>query len=414
MTDQNSMPLPFVDPDLLDDSDPEPSPTSAAIAPPPKQIGGKKTRKWFRRLPVIFEGMANASNIGVLLQAIASWGGHFLKFAVPTVTAIASYSNPLIYVFRPAGRLARMAGRRIFGEKFFATEKYGTHKHQTKADLFSMIFFTLAALILFGCILSSPWGIAIGWACGLSALSVVGYFDYGHRVDRTYDHYKMLEAKLEPKLEEVAPAPVKRNVVMRGIHKAHDFIFGPPIPDPKHPEVKAAKKTWEQKRRAKRLLYALLIGMAFLTICSSVAVFAPPALAPVLYILYKAASIYMGTIYTGILFAWLHRENKLAGLEKLWNKIKNCFSKKPPQETVTNPTEVLNLLPEHAAANEAQAAEAPPPIANIDVPQPVPSVAVEKSRTMSYSGCKKTLFGSDEKPSMLKACLEKITPSCCK
>lgn len=132
--------------------------------------------------------------------------------------------------------------------------KLGHHKYQLLGDIICFGLFVLTILAL-SHVLFGPYGAIIGWTTGLIGVGINVYFDYAY------------QAKLAKK---------RKDYLLEELQKNTD----PTIFQKLQMEFRQAIEDYEEKRDAKRLYIALLIGLVLLCICGSIAAIVPPALLP--------------------------------------------------------------------------------------------------------------------------------------
>ncbi len=245
------------------------------------ELQSEKDKHW-NKVIRISEGLSEASNIGIVIQIFSKWiHGLFTLFGgfFPVLVFIA---DPAIYFFKSLIRILRVVGREAFGVKF-EEEKYGTHKWQTAGDVVSLILFSFTIVFFLGAIVSGPVGITVAWALAMCGLSVVAKFDYIYR-----------EQQAKANWEALKKDPLATAVLIK--QAKNDYLFA---------------------RNSKRFFIALIVCLTLLLVCGSAAVFAPPALAIILFVISKFASASL----VGIAFArfgnwlWSGRNKKRAASE---------------------------------------------------------------------------------------------------
>jgi hypothetical protein len=256
----------------------------------------------------IFSILSEAANIGIVIEIIAKWWPALLTLGQGFLSLIPFYSDPIIYFFKSLIRLTKLVGRTLFGITF-ADEKNGGHPWQTLGDILSLSFFSLSVPMFLGAVVSGPVGITIGWSLALCGLCVVGFFDYRYQAKVAQMKYKQAD------------------------EKESDLLF----------------KEYRSKRNSYILYMGLLLGLGCLLICGSAALFAPPALAPILVIISKAASCYLGLIAAGRFYNWVVSHKKPGSVSD--NTVSACSS--IPDSPIT--LSQLNLAP----TVEPTASEAP-------------------------------------------------------
>jgi hypothetical protein len=226
-------------------------------------VGRKKNHNWQKAADGL-NVMAEVSNFGIFIKVVSAWIPAIQALGAGAIGMMAAFTDPMIYFFRSLIRVTRVVGREFFGI-VLDDEENGAHKHQTKADIVSLILFSLAIPLFFGLIIASPIGITVAWGLAISGLGVAGYFDYAYPAKRAKEKYEAL--KIDP-----AASPQ---------------------------DVANALKDFEIKQTAKRFFFSLIFGVGLLVLCTSAAVFAPPMIIPALFILSKVASALLGLIAVG-------------------------------------------------------------------------------------------------------------------
>lgn len=341
-------------------------------------------KSWWDKLITFFVIMSEASNIGIVIDMASQWYKPILTVAGGILGSLVYYADPIIYCFKSLVRLTRIVGREVFGVTF-EEEKNGAHKYQTAADVASLTMFGLSIALFIGALIAPPIGITVAWCFALGGLGIGGYFDYSHQEKLAHDKYKRL-------LDEGAPAH----------------------------EIDNVRKDYISKRNSKRLFYGLLIGLTLLLICGSAAVFAPPALAPILYVVSKIASAYLVGIALSRFanFAFPNFTNKIVGyLNQFSNWLfpkKNAQPATPsssPTHAATASTEYarlpsappgdeLEVVRMEAKQQDASATMVAPPPFNGRLPSPPPYVSVPGSSLVAeFKGVKAEKSLSDQKSS---------------
>lgn len=231
----------------------------------------RKPIHWHKAV-ALFTFLAEAANIGIVLEIVARWLPGFAVLAASgAIAQLMLISDPLIYFFRALIRVTRLVGRTFF-KVSFEEEKYATPsecKEHTIGDLVSLSLFSLSIAFFLGAI-APPIGITLAWTIGLSGLSVAGYFDYYLPEQRSKSYFEKCSQNKFTNSNKLAEL----------------------------------KQEYLEKRNSKQLFMALLLGLSLLLICGSAASFASPALAPVLTITSKLASIFLGSIACGRFLNW--------------------------------------------------------------------------------------------------------------
>lgn len=269
------------------------------------------TTRW-DRLSERFLISAEVSNIGIIITIVGLWFPVILKGCYGIFAGIAFVADPFIYFFKSLNRLTRAFARSVLKIPL-EEEEYGLYRHkwQTPTDLLSATFFILAGCLLFGLMITNPIGITVGWIFGLTSMCISGWFEHHYqekisrqRFEASAKHYAYayeFENNDDPKCEKLLKLRNERDT----LHKKHQI-----------------------KKRSKQLFIALLIGLAFLLICSSAAAFAPPVVIPVLYVFSKIAAAYLVTIALG-------RAANFLFAKKYANELKQAaMSAEPPQTPI--------------------------------------------------------------------------------
>ncbi|OGO92673.1 MAG: hypothetical protein A3F10_00505 [Coxiella sp. RIFCSPHIGHO2_12_FULL_42_15] len=210
---------------------------------------------------------SEASNVGIIIQMAGRWIPPLLTAFSGLFSTIAAISDPLIYFFKALIRALRIIGRHCFNVKFEA-EKNGTHPWQTYGDIFSLVMFSLSIPLFLG--IAGPVGVTLAWIFGLSGLSVVGYFDYSHQERLAKQKYLSVQKDSMVSSEE------------------------------KH----VIRCEYIAKRNSSYLFKGLLLGLFLLLICGSATAFAPPVIVPILIVISKMASVYLGGIAVARFTNW--------------------------------------------------------------------------------------------------------------
>jgi len=251
----------------------------------------RKNRYWDKTINT-FAFFSEAANIGIVIQMISKWWPPLMTIGRGVFSSFVAIADPAIYFFKSLIRLTKIVGRAYFDVKF-EEEKNGTHKWQTQADIASLSFFTLAIPMFLGLIITGPVGITVAWALALTGLSVVGYFDYFHQEKLALDTYNQ---KLQKFSDDIADD--KKSSSSR--------------------ELQHAYRDYVAARNSKWLFVGLLVGLALLLLCGSAAVFAPPALVPLLFITSKVASGFLAFIACARFANWRwSKKNNAASSESL-------------------------------------------------------------------------------------------------
>jgi len=225
-----------------------------------------KQNIWWHRLPEIFAGCSEASNIGIVINMIGKWAPSILTVGGGFLGGISHFADVLIYVFKALIRITKLIARMAFQIQF-ENEYIHQQKQKIICDLLSLASFSLAILAFSAVIASGPVAITLGWCFGLLGLAVVGYADYF-----------LPKKQLEQELKELYQTQIK---------------------DPTNIDVEqlfAKAATVKESQHAFKLYVGLLIGLSCLLICGSAAMFAPAAAASVLVIISKLASVYLAMI----------------------------------------------------------------------------------------------------------------------
>jgi hypothetical protein len=228
----------------------------------------EQNKRW-QNIAGILAVCAEIANVGIFVEVIAKWIPRFAALAAsPALIYLMAIADPLIYCFRAAIRLTRLAGRHFFGIKF-EEETHDTpvfKKVRTVGDVVSLSLFILAILTFAGFILSGPVGLTLAWALSLSGLMPIAYFDYirpAHKLEEELNYYTK-QYKDKPKISQEVTDRLIEN--------------------------------YTNKNNSKRLYIILLVGLSLLLICGTAAAFAPPLLAPILFYTSKTASLLLGAI----------------------------------------------------------------------------------------------------------------------
>ncbi|MDR3476753.1 MAG: hypothetical protein P4M14_01815 [Gammaproteobacteria bacterium] len=226
-------------------------------------IQRKKNHYWQKTVDGL-NVAAEVSNFGIFFQVVSAWLPFIQAMGAGVIGMMAAFTDPMIYFFRSLIRVTRVVGREFFGITL-DDEENGAHKHQTAADIASMILFSIAIPLFFGLIIASPVGITVAWGLAISGLGVAGYFDYAYPARMAKEKYENLKNDENANPQDVANA----------------------------------LKDFEIKQTAKRFFFSLIFSVGLLVICTSAAVFAPPMIVPALFILSKVASALLGLIAVG-------------------------------------------------------------------------------------------------------------------
>lgn len=241
-------------------------------------------KSWWQKLVNFLAMMSEAANIGIVIEMISKWLPVLHTVAGGIFPIISALADVLIYGFKELIQFVRFIGREFFNVQF-EEEKFGRHKWQRIGNFLCLSLFMLAILAFLGVLVSSPFGLTLAWSLALGGLSVVGYFDY-------YNQTRLAERKWQENCKTYGPESI---------------------------QSKNAHQQFIAQQNSYRLFMALLVGLACLLICGSAAVFAPPALVPVLFIISKIASGYLGIIAVSRFTNWLwsnHLKNKQHTEEK--------------------------------------------------------------------------------------------------
>lgn len=243
--------------------------SSRLLREEPLAVAPQKHNHW--HLLVRFQAFcAEVANVGIVLVSLSRWFPRItFLLLIPEVAFMILVADPMIYFFRALIRLTRIIGRECFGVKF-VEEELGSHPLQTLGDLAALCFFSLAVALFLGSLIAPPIGITIAWAMGLGGLCVVGYFDYSWPATLAYAECERL---------------------------ANDPEASQEVKD-------TAEQDYQAKLNSKRLFMALLLGLSLLLLCGSALAFAPVAIAPILLITSKVASLFLTCIACGRFFNW--------------------------------------------------------------------------------------------------------------
>ncbi len=130
-----------------------------------------------------FKVMSEASNTGIVLQAVSKWLPIILVWGKGIIPPLAAFADILIYIFKILIRFTLILGRKL--GVVFDVEKNGHHRFQNWADAVAMVFFFMAVLFFAGAFVAGPVGpvgIAIGWSFAMVGLFIVGLFDEFYQV----------------------------------------------------------------------------------------------------------------------------------------------------------------------------------------------------------------------------------------
>lgn len=231
------------------------------------------------------EGLANGANVGIVLQMISRFWMGLLTIAGGIFAGIIFFTDPLIYLFKAINRLCRLVGRSL-GVKNLQDESLGSHPLQTYADIACLILFGLTIGLFF----LGPVGITLAWITGLIGLVIVGKFDYVHQESLAEKNYNDLLAKHEENLESA-----RRDGRALSPQELQAFDV----------ECGAAYAQFEERKKARKFYVALVVGLFFLLVLGSAAVFAPPAVVPILIIAGKIGAAYLGVVNACRFGNWL-------------------------------------------------------------------------------------------------------------
>jgi hypothetical protein len=244
------------------------------------------SKGFWQKLVDGFDVAADLSNIGIVIHLISTWVPRLAFLASSSVIAFtALIADPLIYFFRSLTRLTRLIGRHYFGIAF-REEEINLHAYQSVGDIFSLTFFSSAAVIfalVAAGIAASPVFSTIGWVLGLSGLSIVVYFDYYYA---------------QKKAEE--------NLNLLCDHKGI-----------KRKDVRAAEDEYNYRKYAARLMISLVAMLSLALICGSAIAFAPLAVVPALTIIAKITSAVLVPITAGRLINFFSRKPYTSPLASL-------------------------------------------------------------------------------------------------
>lgn len=253
----------------------------------------KNTSPWDKAL-YVSAILSEVANIGIVIEVIAKWWPALLTIGLGIFSHIVYYSDPIIYCFKSLNRLTRIVGRTFF-DITFDEEKNGEHPWQTAGDILSLSFYILAIPFFFGSILSGPIGITIGWSFALCGLCVVGFFDYRYQKVKAQEQYEKTAAYflvLQNSCNDASSPELKAQLITSEREKNNRY------------------EEYQSKRNSYFLYMGLLLGLGCLLICGSAALFAPPTIAPVLFIISKVASGYLGCIALGRFYNWITSNKK--------------------------------------------------------------------------------------------------------
>lgn len=264
-----------------------------------------KQNIWWNRLPEIFAGCSEVSNLGIVINIVGKWAPAILTVGGGFLGGIAHFADVLIYVFKALIRITKLIGRLAFQIQF-DNEDLHQQKQKILCDLLSLASFSLAILAFAAVIASGPVGITLGWCFGLLGLAVVGHADYF-----------LPKKQLEQELEELYQAQIQN----------------PENIDVNQLFAKAA--TVKHSQNSFRLYVGLMIGLSCLLICGSAAMFAPAALASVLVIISKLASIYLAAIAVFRFCNWINHKIHPESLQvKDFNKDFASYKSAHSNETI--------------------------------------------------------------------------------
>ncbi len=261
----------------------------------------KKRKSYLWDKAVHYFGICSeAANIGIVLEIIGRWWPALMLVGGGFFSLLVFISDPAIYFFKSLIRLTRIIGREGFGIQF-TEEKNGVHRWQTWADILSLTLFSLTIPLFLGLIVSGPIGVILAWVFGLSALCIVGYFDYNHQKNRAYiqfmDCHKVFANDLDAFEKANDDDREEKYQAMLQSRQLKDEAYA----------------DYQTKRNSNRLYMGLLIGLAFLLICGSLAALVPPAIAPILLIVSKIASAYLVAIAVGRFSNWIRHKKVSTG-----------------------------------------------------------------------------------------------------
>lgn len=262
----------------------------------------KKKKRWQRAVST-FNALADASNIGIVISMISKAWPAIMTVGGGILGSISWMTDGLIYTFRSLSEATRIIGKKFFGMNQenncpFEEEKNGVHPIQTPLQLLSTGLYAVAVALMFGAIIASPVGIALGWGLALTGLSIATYLNYVRPANLAKEKYTQLKED----------------------------------PNANPNEVKAAEDDYHEKQKAKLVFVGILLGVAALMLCGTIAVFAPPALVPALLIISKLASAYLVVLNSYRVYdgnrEFFDRvfESMKSSLVGLYNNVKSLFT----------------------------------------------------------------------------------------
>lgn len=254
----------------------------------------KEKKTFWDRALTIFGILSEAANIGIVIEVVAKWWPPLLTIGMGIFSQIVFFSDPTIYFFKALNRLTRLIGRKFFNIEF-AEEKNGLHPWQTAADILTLTLYSLAIPFFIGAAATGPIGVTIGWSLGLCGLFVVGVVDYRFQKIKAEEEYsKALAVFLEKQqlvTEESSPELKAELIVLEA---TKNKLY----------------QDYSTKKTAYGLYGALLLGLACLLICGSAALFSPPAVAPVLFIIAKVASAFLAGVAVARFYNWVRQPSE--------------------------------------------------------------------------------------------------------
>jgi hypothetical protein len=258
---------------------------------------------------------AEVANVGIGIEVVGKLIPGVVAAAGGALSFVAFITDPLIYFFRACVRLTRVVGRKYFGITF-EEEKDGQHKHQTAADIACIALFCTAIPLLLG--VAAAIGSTVGWALAIAAVAINCHVDYGNQAKTAKEKYEALKA-------DPATSPST---------------------------LAEAKKDHESKKKSYHYLIAVIVGLAFLFICGTAAVFAPPALVPILFFAAKAASAYLALINVARIANW-------AGSKFKKSEDGSDVTAKNTEDQSKTPSTTASVLASDAMKNQLESSDSP-------------------------------------------------------
>lgn len=246
--------------------------------------------QWWDRVSEILVALSHLANIGIVIAIIQPWLP-FLATVGHILGPVTGVADPLIYVLKTLNSLWRLALRHLGYQ--LVDEPYGHHRWQLQIDSMAIVCFVLAVVSFLGVMAAGPLGPFLGWVFGLSGMMMFGY-------SHEYTQYRLAEKEYE---QAKLTYPEDSS------------------------ELKDVEKHYLQKRREWVLCAALLAGLTVLLLCSTAAVFAPPAVVPILLIAYKIASVYLIGLNVCRLGNWVAKKAKGTAVGNAANKAVSACNK---------------------------------------------------------------------------------------